>query len=592
MKSWAQMMPNRASLLAACAIGLFFVWFEALFPLCMGLDGTDLSRRPGFFNDLSWLASIAATCVDCIALGIRTRKANKIAPGKGNLEKRCLMMGSVGAAAMVAGSISLVSGITPCWIPIAGGALTGLGATLLVTSWLPGAAYASNASKQQVIVLSIAASIAVTALLGAFNHSASLFLLAALPVLAQAFAALSMRSAETGADLGPRPGDNASRSPSIERAPLLSAQNTVTAACFFAVFFVLSLIGSRVDLTLTTETFWLVNASGVANLILLVLLVRFLDTARLKFILVILAATSVAAMPLSMLIAGENACFVLVKVATFFAYALSLLYIAGTIRPDHGLADSCGRALSLLGILAGAVLTGTLAGNAAHLLLADNDLVTSLISIVLLWGILLVIVLAAMSGRIRVEHVIKGSFDDVSDIAQARCGIIAQQHPDLSDRERDVLELVLLGYSTPRIAQRLVVSENTVKTHLRHIYTKLEIGSRQELMAMAEEIPVGGKQTKAALKPTARLCIATAPTDTPAPAVVRSARPMRYTTSAMDGTLARWLTMTNVLPARWASMALRTVFWATSSGAQGSSLAKRCISRLDRSTNATASAHN
>ena len=94
------------------------------------------------------------------------------------------------------------------------------------------------------------------------------------------------------------------------------------------------------------------------------------------------------------------------------------------------------------------------------------------------------------------EHVIQGSFDDVSDIAQARCGIIAQQHPDLSDRERDVLELVLLGYSTPRIAQRLVVSENTVKTHLRHIYTKLEIGSRQELMAMAEEIPVGGKQAR------------------------------------------------------------------------------------------------
>lgn len=494
MKNWAQLRPNRASLLAACAIGLFFVWFEVLFPLCMGRDGTDLSRRPGFFNDLAWLASITATCIGCIALGFRTRKDNKIAPGKGTLERWCLVMGSVGAAAMVVGSISLVSGVTPCWISIAGGALTGLGTTLLTASWLPGAAYASDASKQQVVVLSIAVSIVASALLGAFNHSALLFLLAASPVLAQAFAALSMRFAKAMVDAGPHPENSANHSSPIERAPLLNAQNTVTVACFFAVFFVLSLIGSRVDLTLTTETFWLVNASGVANLILLMLLVRFLDTTRLKFILVILAATSVAAMPLSMFIAGEGACFVLVKVATFFAYALSLLYIAGTIRPDHGLADSCGHALSLLGILAGAVLTGTLAGNAARLFLEDNGLVTSLISIVLLWGILLVIVFAAMSGRTRVEHVIKGSFDDISDIAQARCSIIAQQHPDLSDRERDVLELVLLGYSTPRIAQRLVVSENTVKTHLRHIYTKLEIGSRQELLAMAEEIPVGSRQ--------------------------------------------------------------------------------------------------
>ena len=90
-------------------------------------------------------------------------------------------------------------------------------------------------------------------------------------------------------------------------------------------------------------------------------------------------------------------------------------------------------------------------------------------------------------------HVISGSFDDMSDIARARCAVLAEEHPDLSRRECDVLELVLLGYSTPRIAERLVISENTAKTHLRHLYAKTGVGSRQELMARAEQIPVCGR---------------------------------------------------------------------------------------------------
>ena len=47
--------------------------------------------------------------------------------------------------------------------------------------------------------------------------------------------------------------------------------------------------------------------------------------------------------------------------------------------------------------------------------------------------------------------------------------------------ETEVCELIARGRSVAAIAEELFVSENTVRTHSKHIYTKLDIHSRQEL---------------------------------------------------------------------------------------------------------------
>lgn len=51
----------------------------------------------------------------------------------------------------------------------------------------------------------------------------------------------------------------------------------------------------------------------------------------------------------------------------------------------------------------------------------------------------------------------------------------------LTEREREVAQLVLGGVSNAAVAERLVLSEATVKTHLTRIYAKLGIRSRTEL---------------------------------------------------------------------------------------------------------------
>ena len=58
----------------------------------------------------------------------------------------------------------------------------------------------------------------------------------------------------------------------------------------------------------------------------------------------------------------------------------------------------------------------------------------------------------------------------------------------LSKREAEVLALALRGRTNERIAQELVVAKSTVDTHLRRIYSKAGVHSRQELIDYGEKL--------------------------------------------------------------------------------------------------------
>jgi PAS domain S-box-containing protein len=56
---------------------------------------------------------------------------------------------------------------------------------------------------------------------------------------------------------------------------------------------------------------------------------------------------------------------------------------------------------------------------------------------------------------------------------------------ELTPREREILHLVALGHSSPQIAAELVISPETVRTHVRNAMAKLGARTRAQLVAIA-----------------------------------------------------------------------------------------------------------
>lgn len=57
----------------------------------------------------------------------------------------------------------------------------------------------------------------------------------------------------------------------------------------------------------------------------------------------------------------------------------------------------------------------------------------------------------------------------------------------LSNRETDVLELIMRGRDVARMSETLFVSENTVRSHCKNLYRKLDVHNRQQVFDLVEE---------------------------------------------------------------------------------------------------------
>ncbi|MGY1601961.1 response regulator [Geodermatophilus sp. SYSU D00815] len=73
----------------------------------------------------------------------------------------------------------------------------------------------------------------------------------------------------------------------------------------------------------------------------------------------------------------------------------------------------------------------------------------------------------------------------------AGSGVVARPFPELSDREREVLDLVAAGLANAEIARRLYLSDKTVRNHITSIFAKLGARDRAEAVVRAREAGLG-----------------------------------------------------------------------------------------------------
>ncbi len=82
--------------------------------------------------------------------------------------------------------------------------------------------------------------------------------------------------------------------------------------------------------------------------------------------------------------------------------------------------------------------------------------------------------------------------------SRPRPALGAAAFPELTEREREILELVARGRSNSEITAQLVLSPKTVRNHVSNIFSKLQARDRAEAIVRAREAGMGGEDGRRA----------------------------------------------------------------------------------------------
>lgn len=505
-------------MLPSLAVAFFFVWFEMVFRAATPfLEPASTADATGWLlvaqADVAWISALAVAVVCALghvaALTLRPRGKRPggsaaagapVGEGRSFPCSHALRCG-VGGVLMALGSAVVTLSEASSWEAAAGGALAGAGMALLVGFWLPAAARSSVEEVLLVVILSVAESALLTTLVVLFDDVVAVAVLVGSPVAGAACALgamrLNLKAARSGVASGSGPAGSAARAegPAADdgetvRSRFLNPQTVVALVSLASSYLVLGIVGISMDMTLGSAVYWYMNLAGVINLLLLVAVLLVSDTDRLQSILMLAVSTAIAAMPLSLAFLGETFCFVLTKVAGFCSCGLVMLIVAQEGPARRG--DEVGaRPWLLLACAASAMGLGLMAGDALRRSVGTEHVgeVLPLVAVLLLYVVFVLYILFVAGGTKKILHVITGSFTDEAELARIRRDVIVQGCPEISVRESDVLLLLLRNYTTSRIAEELCISENTAKTHVRHLYAKLGVNSRSRLLALAEQTP-------------------------------------------------------------------------------------------------------
>lgn len=468
---------------AAFAIALFLFWEQALFRVSLPVSATlSFGSYESTRLDLGWLAFMVAILASASAIALRVK-------GRGEGAPFSTAAVAVASAFGAAGSILVLFFPSLLLALVLGGAMAGAGSVVIACALIDFSLRSLNREETFVGIFMAGLLLAVIGLVGAVVPSVViLVLLVVCPVLCsvlacRANAAGSVRKEAPVSNVEP----NEIRS-SVEKRGSKVAAISCFLACFIVVLYT-NITGFRYNAFSAEEYYlhamMLACFGGIGLSAALFVMHRLFKSDDLLPAIVL---TSVTAMliaslaidvPWALFIADAVASVGRLLALLFVAFsAVKLVRLGPAVRVPAAIATgSCAVLVSVVfGALIYFMLGSQLNGNIM--------LVTS----VLLYALLLASNAISTKRADSVTVTIKGSLIGDAELAEYRAHALSCKYPSLTAKEVEVIRLLLLGYNAESVATDMVISANTAKTHIRHIYKKLGIHSRQELIMAAQSI--------------------------------------------------------------------------------------------------------
>lgn len=393
----------------------------------------------------------------------------------------------IAGGAMAVGTLATplaAAGAIPGIVLIAGSAVAGVGLGLVILLWCE--FYATLPTRKVTVYYSASFVLAVVLHLGItlLADPVDLIVTAALPLASAGMFALSHRAASPAPEQEEEPRDDAGRDRlrwSFPWRPVL-----LMAAYSFAFNF------SRTTGSDVSEA----GMIGVALIAIVVLIAGlfFFERFDVRHLYRIALPLMVAGMLVQPFLEGSALTLsgILLN-ASHAGFIILTMIVLSNICYRYGVV-----ALWLFGITRAArVVASVIGGQVGTLVWTAHDptalmLATNLVAIGLVaacMGFLNERELETTWGITPVEHkhdlepAPRPPLTNYYEAFVNRCAQIARTY-GLTRREEEVLACLAQGKSVPRIEQELVISNGTAKSHVRHIYAKLDIHSRDELIAL------------------------------------------------------------------------------------------------------------
>jgi DNA-binding NarL/FixJ family response regulator len=143
--------------------------------------------------------------------------------------------------------------------------------------------------------------------------------------------------------------------------------------------------------------------------------------------------------------------------------------------------------VKVFGIGLSANVLGVLSGDALGIAITSVQLSSAEVAVMALTVVCATLLILPSLNRHLVmllkNHIYLTVYDGMSKTQQIDVIRQTETLEELTVREKEVLQHILSGESNREIAQALFISESTVKTHARNIFSKYDVGSRAELIS-------------------------------------------------------------------------------------------------------------